>query len=447
MHPIPAEFEARIREQFPDDADAFLRALDKTPLSSLRFNAAKPGATFPETIKVPWNEEGIILQNRPRYTLDPRLHAGCYYPQESSSMVLQWVLKQVVTETQDIDALDVCAAPGGKSLILADFLKGRGRVISNEIIRSRSLILSEVLTKWGSSNVIVTNNRPIDFGNSTMAFDVMLVDAPCSGEGMFRKDPESRSQWNAGSAQMCSIRQREILKDVLPALRQNGLLIYSTCTYSKEENEAIIRSLVETGEYELVRWQIPEEWRIHLIEETDFFAMRFLPHHSQGEGFFIAVLRKVAPHTTARNKSKKLFLPLSSSEKSALASMGIPDGNAVIAPNGELYRSPFSLLELNSLAETIYITQPGVHLGKVVRGELIPGHALALATDVPCTAECLPLDELQALSYLRGESIRIQADSGWHRVTFDSCVLGWVKVIGNRINNYYPKEWRVKLKE
>jgi len=193
MHAIPVEFSDRIRSQFPEEADAFLLALDRNPVTSVRLNPAKPGAQFVDAVPVPWNEDGRILGARPRFTLDPKLHAGCYYPQESSSMALQWVLQHTVSLDCPIDAVDLCAAPGGKTLIIADFLKNRGRLISNEIVRSRAHILNEVVVKWGCTNVAVTNNRPADFAESGMQFDLMIVDAPCSGEGMFRKDTEARN--------------------------------------------------------------------------------------------------------------------------------------------------------------------------------------------------------------------------------------------------------------
>jgi 16S rRNA C967 or C1407 C5-methylase (RsmB/RsmF family)/NOL1/NOP2/fmu family ribosome biogenesis protein len=447
MHPIPIEFSDRILRQFPTEADAFLNALHDPPVTSVRMNSSKPCALLPEATAIPWNTEGYFLRQRPRFTFDPLFHAGCYYPQESSSMVLQWVLKHVLSKDAFVDALDLCAAPGGKSLILSDFLGSKGRLIANEIVRSRAQILSEVVTKWGCRNVAVTNNRPTDFAESEMQFDLMLIDAPCSGEGMFRKDPEARGEWNAGSAAMCSKRQSEILNDVLPALRENGILIYSTCTFATEENEGIISSLLAGGEYESLRWPVPPEWNVSVIDEQGIFAMRFLPHRVSGEGFFIAALRKISNAPVKRGKPKNVFRAPAQTDINTLRKWQVAEGHIVLAPDGDLYQSVFTIQELNTWAASLYFLSTGVQLGKIVRGELIPAHALAHAQRLLPMGDCIELNASQAMSYLRGEAIQVEAPNGWRRVAFQGQTLGWIKVIGNRINNYYPKEWRVKLKE
>lgn len=447
MHAIPADFSDRIRVQFPSEADAFLKALDRSPAASVRLNPSKPGVRFDDAVPVLWNKDGFILASRPRFTMDPKLHAGCYYPQESSSMVLQWVLQHTVKLDSRVDAVDLCAAPGGKTLIISDFLKSQGRLISNEIVRSRAHILNEVVVKWGCTNVAVTNNRPADFSEAGMQFDLMVVDAPCSGEGMFRKDPDARNEWNAGSAVMCSKRQTEILSEIIPALRENGILIYSTCTFAKEENEDIIQALLDTGEFETVRWPVPPEWNISILDERGMYAMRFLPHRAPGEGFFIAALRKVSSASAKRSKPKNVFSSCNSEGKGVLQKRGIDAEGTVLAPDGELYHSVFTQKELNTMAGSLYFISPGIHLGKVLRGELLPGHALALANIEWLQDNTVELNETQALAYLRGESLAIEASNGWHRVAFQSHPLGWIKAIGKRVNNYYPKEWRVKLKE
>jgi 16S rRNA C967 or C1407 C5-methylase (RsmB/RsmF family)/NOL1/NOP2/fmu family ribosome biogenesis protein len=451
MQAIPDEFCKRILEQFPKDGSAFLASLNNTPVASIRLNKSKCGELFIGSEQVPWNREGRILRERPRYTLDPTFHAGCYYPQESSSMALQWVLEHVIPANTPIDALDLCAAPGGKSLIISDFLSNRdgveGRLISNEIIRSRAHILTEVLTKWGAHNVAVTNNKPADFAACGMQFDLIVVDAPCSGEGMFRKDPQAREEWSTESVNMCSRRQKDILTDILPALKENGVLIYSTCTFAVDENENQIAELVATGEFESIRWPVPSNWNVDVIDESRVFAMRFLPHKVSGEGFFIAALRKTSSDSLRRNKPKSLFARPSRNEEMAILKCGIPADEIVLAPNGELYQSPFSDRELNSLASSLYFLSPGTHLGKILHAELIPAHAMALAPHIETNYSTLELSREQALTYLRGDTISTNASPGWQRVAYNGCVLGWIKVIGNRINNYYPKEWRVKLKE
>ncbi len=447
MLELPPAFIQRIRNQFPEDAAPFIASLDLQPQASVRINRFKQGAAFEDATAIPWNDEGFLLPSRPRYTLDPKLHAGCYYPQEASSMVLQWILKHCDLQDGFIDALDLCAAPGGKSLILADFLAGRGRLISNEIIRSRAHILQEVMVKWGSPHVVVTNNRPADFGQGIKQFDLILIDAPCSGEGMFRKDPEARKEWTVESALTCSLRQQEILQDVLPALKENGVLIYSTCTFAEEENEVVVRQLIDSGEYESIRLPVPSNWKIDVVDQSGLFAMRFLPHLVSGEGLFIAALRKKSIADKVRLKSKSVFAEVTKMELQVLSNLGISLEGLLMGPDKELYRSAFSINELNALAASLYLMHPGIHIGRVVRNEFIPAHSVALAQGEVFLAPAIELDEHGAMAYLRGEPISVSASSGWYRVAFDGAILGWVKVIGNRVNNYYPKEWRVKIKE
>jgi 16S rRNA C967 or C1407 C5-methylase (RsmB/RsmF family)/NOL1/NOP2/fmu family ribosome biogenesis protein len=447
MQPLPSDFIQRITRQFPGEANEFIAALDTPARASIRINTAKTAAPPSDSSSIPWNDEGYMLTSRPRYTLDPKLHAGCYYPQESSSMVLQWVLSHCVTQQHAIDAIDVCAAPGGKSLILADFLRNRGRLVSNEIVRTRAHILQEVLVKWGAPNAVVINNRPADIGQSALQYDLMLVDAPCSGEGMFRKDADSRSEWTPHSANACSQRQMEILNDVLPALKQNGVLIYSTCTFAQEENEEVIRVLLATGEFETMRWPVPKEWNVDVMDSGGVFAMRFLPHRVPGEGFFIAALRRITSPSNRRPKPKAIFASVSAADCRTIAEFGLSTEGLVLGPDAEVYRSPFTLSELNLMAYNLYVLQCGIQLGRIVRNQFLPAHAAALAQGEHWKNAPIELDEQQAIAYLRGETPGVQSADGWQRLAFDGHVLGWVKVMGNRVNNYYPKEWRIKMKE
>lgn len=447
MHALPPEFVNRILTQFPESATELLAALDKPPRASIRLNSAKPIAMSVAAQSVPWNNEGLLLETRPRYTLDPLLHAGCYYPQESSSMVLQWVLKHCIALSGHVDALDLCAAPGGKTLIVADFLKHRGRLIANELVRSRVRVLEEVVVKWGSANVIVTNGKPADFGEGAMQFDLMVIDAPCSGEGMFRKDVDSRAEWTKQSPELCSMRQREILENALPALKQNGILIYSTCTFAEVENEHILNHLVASGEFESISIPAPSEWNLDVLNTGGIHALRFLPHRVPGEGFFIAALRKKSAVSAYRPKPKALFAELSAKQSRPLEQVGLSPKNLLLGPDHELYRCVFSAAELNAIAANNYITMPGVHLGRLVREEFIPAHAAALGQEELWTPVPIELNDEQAAAYLRGETIALEAPQGWQRVAFAGWSLGWIKVMGTRINNYYPKEWRVKIKE
>ena len=448
MSELPQAFCMRIRAQFPTMAEEFLRALDSSPRSSVRYNSSKPSAVFPFVDAVPWNTEGYWLHERPAFTLDPLFHAGCYYPQEGSSMFLQWVLRQVVPLDKQLLALDLCAAPGGKSLILSDYLRSSGVVISNEIIPARARTLREVVTKWGAGNVVVTSGSPQSMGELGGWFDLIVVDAPCSGEGMFRKDPAARDEWNEQSAQNCSIRQQDILSGILPSLKEDGILIYSTCTFAQEENERILGALVDTGDYESIRFQVPANWSVDVPDSAEVFACRFLPHLSAGEGFFIGALRKKSATTPARIKSKAVFKAADAAALTSLKPWCKSLLHPVLAPDGYLYDSTLDLNQLNTLATQVYVLQPGIQLGKTVRNDFIPDHGLAMSRSVMETVQRVEVNEQQALQYLRGESLQLTAEgiSGWCLASYQGHPLGWMKLIGARVNNYYPKEWRVRMR-
>jgi 16S rRNA C967 or C1407 C5-methylase (RsmB/RsmF family)/NOL1/NOP2/fmu family ribosome biogenesis protein len=448
MSELPIAFTERIRSQFAEVAESFLQALDRPARSSVRYNSGKPTAVFTEVDAVPWNEQGYWLNQRPVFTLDPLFHAGCYYPQESSSMFLQWVLKQVVPVQKGMKALDLCAAPGGKTLILSDHLKSDGVVVANEVIASRARILREVVTKWGCRNTIVTNGTAQSLGELAGWFDVMLVDAPCSGEGMFRKDPAAREEWTAQSVERCSLRQHEILTEVLPALREGGILIYSTCTFAPEENERMLGSLIDSGEYESIRFEVPEDWPVDQIVSGELYACRFLPHRTDGEGFFIGALRKKAPSGSTRAKAKAIFKALDAATWGYLEPWCAQLNHPVLGPDSELYDAPLDLNQLNTLAGEVYVLQPGVHLGRTVRTDFIPDHGLAMSGNVNDAVSRVELDGNQAINYLRGDAIHLAEGgfSGWCLATHQGHALGWIKVIGTRINNYYPKEWRVRMR-
>lgn len=436
----------RIKQQFGVEAEAMLAALDEAPKTCVRLNTHKVQVHFEASIPVPWNTEGLRLTDRPVFTLDPLFHAGCYYPQESSSMFLQWIFRQLISGLNGMTVLDLCAAPGGKSLILADSIGTNGILISNEVIRSRAAVLKEVVTKWGQTNTIITHAAPADFGRLQGWFDCIVVDAPCSGEGMFRKDPRARSEWNDQSPLLCSARQRDILRDVLPALKQNGILIYSTCTFAPQENEDVIEALVESGEFESVPFEVPSEWPVDIIRNNGVNAFRFLPHKTDGEGFFIAVLRKLTPQNSRRSLSKPVFKTVAKANMDTFLKRGIRTETLCLGPDDEYYASPLALETLNALAEEVFVLMAGVHIGRLMHGEIIPAHALALAKGIPTSHPSIALSYNQAMAYLRGENPNVQGDSGWHTVTYNGAPLGWIKIIGQRINNYYPKEWRVRMK-
>jgi len=237
MVKIPEKFQNRIKIQFGNDSEQFLTSLENSPVISVRKNPKKITDLWIDNEKVPWCNEGYYLSQKPIFTLDPLFHAGCYYPQEASSMVVDWILRQIISIPDNPIVLDLCAAPGGKSTLLASWMDGKGLLVANEIIRNRSLILLENMVKWGYPNCVVTQNSPSDFSPLRHFFDIILVDAPCSGEGMFRKEKKAAEEWSESNAAMCAVRQRKILDEIWGSLKPGGILIYSTCTFNPSKNE------------------------------------------------------------------------------------------------------------------------------------------------------------------------------------------------------------------
>jgi len=444
MFLLPADFVHRIKTQFPDDADLMLASLEEDSRTSIHIHPRKGQQISFDGKSVPWFERGKVLTERPSFTLDPLFHAGCYYSQESSSMFLHYVLEHLFGENRNLTCLDLCAAPGGKSILISSFLKNEGRLISNELIRTRNSILRENLIKWGVDNTIVTCNDPGDFKELTQYFDLVVTDAPCSGEGMFRKDLASRNEWTVGNVQLCSSRQRRILEDITPAIKVGGYLIYSTCTFAPQENEEQMELLISTGMFEEIKIPFQPDWNLLRLRH----GLQFLPHKVQGEGFFIAVLRKTsATEENYRSKAKPVFSNLSKTEKQRIDSIADINKRALIRTTREdIYASPFDAEEMNQLVNHLYITMPGVELGEFIKDEFAPAHALALCDfqlhDVPT----IDVDETIALQYLRGEALQTQGPKGRALISYRNNPLGWIKLLGNRANNNYPKEWRIRMR-
>lgn len=436
---------------------------------SIRLNEAKyPVASSPlsgdGSCRVPWTSAGFYLSRRPTFTFDPLFHAGCYYVQEASSMFVEQALRQYMS-TAPVVALDLCAAPGGKSTHVRSLLPEGSLLVANEVIRNRSQILAENLTKWGHPDVVVTNNDPADFAPLTSFFDVILTDVPCSGEGMFRKDPVAVSEWSPENVDVCWQRQRRILSDIWPCLKPGGLLVYSTCTYNTKEDEENIRWMRDTFGAEILPLDIPADWNItgNLLAGEDFPVYRFLPHCTQGEGFFLALLRKPEQEEEgleenfqpSRRKSatscgKKKQASAISKEQLAFVRRWLlsPDDYELSVVGTSVTAFPKAYLsELSSLQQSLRVIQSGVSLAEAKGKDLIPHHAFAMSC-LLCT-DAFSREEVayeQAIAYLRKEAIVLSAAAprGYVLLTYKDVPLGFVKNIGNRANNLYPQEWRIR---
>ena len=416
---------------------------------SIRVNAQKLALPpFENCQPVPWSSSGYYLPHRPSFTLDPLLHAGAYYVQEASGMFLEQCIKQTTDLRSPLKVLDLCAAPGGKSTLLQSTITSESLLVSNEAIKTRVGILEENMTKWGGSNVIVTNNDPRDFSRLPGFFNVMVVDAPCSGSGLFRKDPDAITEWSTQAVQTCALRQQRILTDAYSCLQQNGVLVYATCSYSPEENEQICNWLVQTFDLTPLKIAIDPSWNI-IETETDgrAYSYRFFPDKLKGEGFFISCFRKNdGTVSDMRQPGKTKLAPATKSEISVAGLWLSADAHLQLwRHSDELLALPASVnAQLPIIQSALYVKKAGVHIGKVVRNEFLPAHALALSGLCSDQLLRISLKRDEALQYLRKEEVTIQSkEKGWALVDYEGQHLGWIKLLGNRANNYYPKEWRI----
>jgi len=415
-------------------------------VTSVRINPSKNKWTPINVSPIPWCKHGFYLSERPSFTLDPLFHGGAYYVQEASSMFLWEVLNQMLsTDTKGLKVLDLCAAPGGKSTLLASYFAD-GLVVSNEVIKARCSILVENSTKWGSNNMIVTNNDPSHFKSLPNYFDAILVDAPCSGSGLFRKDKTAIDEWSENNVRLCSQRQERIIADVLPSLKQGGLLIYSTCSYSKQEDEELLDTISDNHELESCEMNLVDSWNITTTQSNKHkaFGYRFYPYLTRGEGFFIAAFRKADGGDSGYYSEQKLA-SLSKSEQETISSFLPLSTDYDYFKQGDSIKTIASehLLELQVLAKQLYIKKAGTEIGTIKGKDIIPHHELAMSLLPLSNFNTLELDKQQAIQYLRRQDLFIESKTGWNLITHNGLPLGWAKVLPNRMNNYYPQAWRI----
>ncbi|ALI99061.1 methyltransferase RsmF C-terminal domain-like protein [Rufibacter tibetensis] len=447
---LPVSFQTRMQTQLGEAYPAFADALAQPSPTSIRVNKAK--LALPTSLQpVPWTETGFYLSARPSFTLDPLFHGGAYYVQEASSMFLEQALRQSVDLDQPLAVLDLCGAPGGKSTHIASLLSPESLLVANEVIKPRANILAENIQKWGSGNVVVTNNDPSHIGQLTSFFDVLVVDAPCSGEGMFRKDPDAVNEWSEANVKLCSERQRRILMDVWDALKPGGVLIYSTCTYNREENEENLAWLARQQDAETITLQLQPEWGITETELEGMHGYRFYPHRTQGEGFFLAAVRKTdGEEARTFKKSKRPYLVSASKQEKALVQDWLKEPKAweFVKHKETLRALPAAwMLELEQLYENLRVVYGGIEVAEVMKNNAKPLPALALSQYV--SEDAFPSAEVDfptALRYLHREDIALEdSANGWVLVQFQGVALGWGKKLQNRVNNHYPKEWRIRM--
>lgn len=364
-------------------------------------------------------------------------------------MFLEQALKQTVDLTQSLRILDLCAAPGGKSTLLQSLISKDSLLVSNDVIKSRAAILEENMIKWGAANVVVTNNDPAHFARLEHYFDVIVIDAPCSGSGLFRRDPEAIKEWSENNVALCSQRQQRILADVWPALKQDGILIYSTCSYSQEEDEMILDWLGAQFATESLVLKKDSSWNIveTISPKTNGYGYRFYPDKVKGEGFFITVLQKKDGGSFDKGKPGKSRLEkLTKTEESIVRPwLRQQEDSILFKQKDDIIVLPIVFEnDIHVLQSALYIKKAGIMAGKIAGKDLIPDHALALANITNETIHQIELTLPDAVRYLRREEFPLQSEKkGWGLVNFNGHHLGWVKILPNRFNNYYPKEWRI----
>jgi len=408
---------------------------------------------------IPWcPSTGRYLSARPNFTFDPWLHAGKYYVQEASSMFVDLAIRQLVHNP--VVMLDLCAAPGGKSTAVRAALPAGSLLFSNEPMRTRSQILAENIQKFGHPDMIVTNNYPREYKKSKLKFDVILTDVPCSGEGMFRKDDGAISEWSLQNVDNCWHLQREIVSDIWNCLKPGGILIYSTCTFNAHEDEENIAWICEElGAEPIALHNIEDSWNItgNLIG-SHIPVYRFLPGKTRGEGIFLAVLRKDGESETEKEdkkKKKEKNKDKGKNKGNKGKNIQMPDHWLTEADNYELvaedenfYAIPSSWKSIyEDVAKTLKVIHAGIKLGASKGKDLVPDQSLALS--IAINKEHFPQVELSyedAIRYLRKEAVNLPEDTpkGYVLVTYRQVPLGWEKNIGNRANNLYPQEWKIK---
>ncbi len=363
-------------------------------------------------------------------------------------MFVEQAFRQI-GHTKNRIVLDLCAAPGGKSTHLLSLLDRSDLLVANEVIRSRVSVLNENIRKWGHQNVVVCNNDPADFSNLKGLFDLILIDAPCSGEGLFRRDASAIQQWSVDNTNLCSTRQRRILADIWPSLKSGGYLIYSTCTFNPAENEENLKWMAGNNEFESIRIPLQQNWGVEEMGVNGLFGYRFLPHKVKGEGFFLTLIRKkdgtdsfsIAKKTKTRlEKMPKQFAEIRNW-------LSTKDSEFFAKSEFLIAFSEDKIPILNALSEQLRVISFGLPVAQFKKNDLLPEHTFALSVDRnPAIFETIELNLRDALLFQKKDEIKIDSTvKGWMLVQFQGVPLGFIKNLGSRVNNYFPKEWRIRM--
>lgn len=452
MITLPIAFTERMRKQLgAEEAERLFAALDGVSPVAVRLNPAKCGeeGVWSDGEAIAWSKNGRKLKERPSFTLDTAFHAGAYYVQEAASQFIDYVISG--EDLQGKRVLDMCSAPGGKTTIYSTAVGVDGLVVANEYVRSRANILADNVRKWGMGNVLVTNNAPEHIAQFEGWFDLVAVDAPCSGEGMFRKEEVAREDWSDEAVKMCAQRQMSIVREAWQSLKDGGLFIYSTCTFNDEEDEGVLQAFIdEMGDVfePSHRIDVAPEWGIVSGEVGAFQTFRFFPHNTDSEGLFVAVARKAEATTQRTPKSRKKVMQevdkVSRKELLRWLQEAEQYTFAMVADTIYGYRTE-QFKAVQALSEGLTAIYSGVAMGQIFKGKLKPDWALSqhvgLNRKAVATEE---LDESRALDYLRKKDIAVgDMVEGINLVTHNGRALGFAKKVGARCNNLYPNSLKI----
>ena len=436
-----------------DDALVAFSAFDSPASVAVRRNPFKDGIC-PEGRQVPWCSHGRILPERPQFTLDPHFHAGAYYVQDSSSMFVGHAFRHILKDLRvpsgrPFRVLDLCAAPGGKTTDLAASLReafGDAFIlVANEVMKARAGVLADNVALWGDPNVVVTSDDPSAFAGLPGFFDVILADVPCSGEGMFRKDEEAQKQWSEDNVALCEARQRRIIADVWPSLARDGVLIYSTCTFNRYENDGNVRwTADELGAEPLFRDDVLVPGNGVIKTELGY---SLVPGHVEGEGQYCSALRKKSDVEWREIKARGMRPSKASAVPKGLK---VPvDRDVTVRMKGETVTAVPAVIsaDLAVLEPQLHVIAAGCAVGVMKAGTLVPDADLALSImldkDAYSSAE---VDQKTALAYLHRDAIMLpDSPKGFVLVRYEGLPLGFVKNLGNRCNNLHPQSRRIRM--
>lgn len=455
--PLPEAFKESLQAHLgANKATNLIQSLNGSPSTSLRLNTQKFAGVKLDIESVPWTKSGYWLTERPLFISDPLWHAGYYYVQEASSMALEAAYNKMI-EIGLSDSpliLDACAAPGGKSTHLLDLMAGNGLLISHDYLPKRAGILAENIRRWGANNSIVTQGELDGFAQSGLEFDAIVLDAPCSGEGMFRKDMNARKEWSEENVSSCVNRQKKLISDLWPNIKNEGFLLYSTCTFNSEENEKQLQDLVQNGEAEVISLPL-EQYGFEL--DGSSIGYHAYPDNVKGEGFYLALIRKKQSFTADIFRSfKSVNNPLMNTI-SFLGSFSIDTLFTVSSDDSSTFMSMADATHivpkstqfqnvLKCLSNNVQLKQIGLPIASLdtKRKVIVPEVSMAWSPSVIFDSPTLALTQVNIVKNLRGEAVHHAFEKGYTNLKYGRYSVSFAKSIGSRLNSLQPKNLRIK---